>query len=115
VTIWVLLPIAAGTCRSCTGRSSDLITTDQHDHCMPVCQVAPRGSHPAFAGEGTLFYTLAPAGAAPDIPWSGDVYARGKELERGEWGAAAAGEAVLRTGLTTTLSNLAAVTVTNVR
>lgn len=32
-----------------------------------------------------------------EIPWSGDVYARGKELERGDWGAAAASSAVTRT------------------
>ena len=50
-----------------------------------------------------------------DTPWSGEVYTRGKELERGEWGAAAASEAVLRTVLTTTLSNLAAATVINDR
>ncbi|WP_435748392.1 GOLPH3/VPS74 family protein [Microbacterium sp. PMB16] len=32
-----------------------------------------------------------------EIPWSGDVYTRGKELERGDWGAAAASSAVTRT------------------
>ncbi|MCE0536462.1 GPP34 family phosphoprotein [Kineosporia rhizophila] len=32
-----------------------------------------------------------------DIPWSGPVYRRGEELQKGEWGAAAAGEAVRRT------------------
>lgn len=32
-----------------------------------------------------------------EIPWSGDVYTRGKELERGDWGAAAASDAVTRT------------------
>jgi hypothetical protein len=32
-----------------------------------------------------------------EIPWSGDVYTRGKELERGDWGAAAASSAVART------------------
>lgn len=32
-----------------------------------------------------------------EIPWSGDVYNRGKELERGDWGAAAASDAVTRT------------------
>lgn len=32
-----------------------------------------------------------------EIPWSGDVYTRAKELERGDWGAAAASSAVTRT------------------
>lgn len=32
-----------------------------------------------------------------EIPWSGDVYTRGKEFERGDWGASAASEAVSRT------------------
>lgn len=32
-----------------------------------------------------------------EIPWSGDVYTRGKEFERGDWGAAAASDAVTRT------------------
>ena len=32
-----------------------------------------------------------------EIPWSGAVYTRGKALEEGEWGAAAAAEAVRRT------------------
>lgn len=33
----------------------------------------------------------------PEIPWSGDVYTRGKEIERGDWGASAAASAVTRT------------------
>ncbi|CAN5660202.1 hypothetical protein BH10ACT9_BH10ACT9_03810 [soil metagenome] len=33
----------------------------------------------------------------PEIPWRSSVIARAKELERGNWGAAAAGEAVTRT------------------
>jgi hypothetical protein len=32
-----------------------------------------------------------------EIPWNGDVYLRGKKLERGDWGAAAASAAVTRT------------------
>ncbi|MFB8188195.1 GPP34 family phosphoprotein [Microbacterium sp. NPDC055988] len=32
-----------------------------------------------------------------EIPWSGDVYTRAKTIERGDWGAAAAAEAVTRT------------------
>lgn len=38
------------------------------------------------------------SGALPamyrDIPWSGDVYTRGRELQRGRWGARIAGDAV---------------------
>ena len=33
----------------------------------------------------------------PEIPWSGAIYTRGKELEKGDWGAAAASSAVTRT------------------
>lgn len=33
----------------------------------------------------------------PEIPWSGDVYTRGKVLEQGDWGASAAASAVART------------------
>lgn len=33
----------------------------------------------------------------PDIPWNASVMARGQELERGNWGAAASSEAVTRT------------------
>jgi hypothetical protein len=32
-----------------------------------------------------------------EIPWSGDLYTRGKEFERGDWGAAATSDAVTRT------------------
>lgn len=47
----------------------------------------------------------------PDIPWSGAVYTRGKELQRGDWGPAAAGAAVAQT-TATILSNSLFVTVT---
>jgi hypothetical protein len=57
---------------------------------------------------------LSASGSLPtlhrDIPWSGDVYTRGKELERGDCGAAAAGEAVMRTALATSLSTLSVAT-----
>jgi hypothetical protein len=33
----------------------------------------------------------------PDIPWSGAVYTRSTQIRKGDWGAAAAGEAVART------------------
>lgn len=39
-----------------------------------------------------------------EIPWSGDVYTRAKAIERGDWGAAAAAEAVTRT-MSAVLSN----------
>jgi hypothetical protein len=39
-----------------------------------------------------------------EIPWSGDVYTRAKAIERGDWGAAAASEAVTRT-MTAILTN----------
>ncbi|MHC5797081.1 GOLPH3/VPS74 family protein [Lacisediminihabitans sp. FW035] len=50
-----------------------------------------------------------------DIPWSGDIYTRGKEFERGEWGAKAASDVivatlvaqVLSTAFATTLATLA--------
>jgi hypothetical protein len=29
-----------------------------------------------------------------DIPWSGDVYTRGRELQQGKWGARIAGDAI---------------------
>lgn len=45
-----------------------------------------------------------------DIPWSGAVHTRGKELEAGHWGASAAGEAVLRTTPAAATSTLTAVT-----
>jgi hypothetical protein len=32
-----------------------------------------------------------------DIPWSGDVYTRGKKFERGDWGAKAASDVILST------------------
>lgn len=43
--------------------------------------------------EAALVAMLSASGALPslhpDIPWSGDVYTRGKALEKGHWGAAA--------------------------
>jgi hypothetical protein len=50
-----------------------------------------------------------------DIPWSGDVYTRGKNLERGDWGAKATSDIILSslvaqivgTAFATTLASLA--------
>jgi hypothetical protein len=49
-----------------------------------------------------------------DIPWSGQVHDRGKELERGDWGASAVGAAVTRTVVASAASTLAVVTATGV-
>lgn len=46
-----------------------------------------------------------------EIPWSGDVYTRAKAIERGDWGAAAAGSAVVRTLTATVASALIAAVV----
>lgn len=50
---------------------------------------------------GALAALLFASGSLPalhrEIPWGGDVYRRGQELQSGKWGAAAAGEAVRRT------------------
>ncbi|ANY25708.1 GOLPH3/VPS74 family protein [Gordonia terrae] len=47
----------------------------------------------------------------PTIRWSGDVYRRGKELEKGNWGAEAVNTAVVRTAAAIAASSVA-VTVT---
>jgi hypothetical protein len=59
---------------------------------------------------GALAALLSASGSLPamdrDIPWSGTVYTRGIALQKGDWGAEAAGEAVIRTAaaiLTTSL------------
>jgi hypothetical protein len=41
-----------------------------------------------------------------EIPWSGPVYTRGKQIQQGEWGAAAAGDAVIMTATTILSSGL---------
>lgn len=65
---------------------------------------------PRTAALGAL---LSASGSLPalyqDIPWSGSVFTRGQELERGDWGAAAAGEAVTRTTMAAALSSVSAV------
>ncbi|WP_246670049.1 GOLPH3/VPS74 family protein [Arthrobacter zhaoguopingii] len=47
----------------------------------------------------------------PEIPWSGDVYTRGKQIQMGNWGANAAGSAVTRTMTAITVNPLIAATV----
>ncbi len=59
---------------------------------------------------GVLVALLSASDSIPalhrDIPWSGDVYTRGKELERGDWGAGAVGEAVTRTAVAVAMSSI---------
>jgi hypothetical protein len=54
-----------------------------------------------LSGSGTL------PQFSPGIPWTSAVIARAKELERGDWGADAAAEAVARTTAAVILGNLA--------
>lgn len=46
-----------------------------------------------------------------DIPWSGEVYHRGKKLERGDWGAKATSDAILSTLVTQIVGTAFATTV----
>lgn len=46
-----------------------------------------------------------------EIPWSGDVYTRGKQFERGDWGASAAASAVTRTMTAVVINAAVAATV----
>ncbi|KAB1650603.1 GPP34 family phosphoprotein [Pseudoclavibacter endophyticus] len=56
---------------------------------VSIALLSASGTLPQFDGE---------------IPWSGDVYTRAKAIERGDWGAAAASEAVTRT-MTAVITN----------
>ncbi|MBX0301126.1 GPP34 family phosphoprotein [Cryobacterium sp. 1639] len=53
---------------------------------------------------------LSASGALPamhrEIPWSGDVYTRGVALQKGDWGAATAGDAVASTTAAILTNNL---------
>jgi len=77
-----------------------------------VRPVLTAGAQPA-ARTAALAALLSASGSLPalyqDIPWSGSVFTRGQELERGDWGAAAAGEAVTRTTMAAALSSVSAV------
>lgn len=88
-----------------TGRREELL-----DLVRPVL-VDGAEPDPRTAVLGAL---LSASGSLPtlhrDIPWSGAVYTRGKELEAGDWGAAAAGAAVLRTTVAVATSTLAGIT-----
>jgi hypothetical protein len=89
-----------------SGRREDLV--------QQVRQVLVDGTGPT-PRTGLLAALLSASGSLPalhaDFPWSGALYTRGKELERGDWGAAAAGDAVMRTAIavtTATTTNLVA-------
>jgi hypothetical protein len=66
---------------------------------------------------GALVALLSASGSLPalrrDIPWTGAVHTRGKAVEAGSWGPAAAGEAVLRT--TAAISSASVLVVTQGR
>ena len=86
----------------------------------PDCQAALLGGLRAVLSDGAEPDTRTAALAAlvsasgslpqlhPAIPWSGDVYRRGKELESGSWGADAVGTAVTRTAVAIATSSAAA-------
>lgn len=78
-----------------------------------VRPVLTDGAEPT-ARSAALAALLSASGSLPvlhrDIHWSGSVFTRGKELERGDWGAAAAGKAVTRTTMAVALSSVSAVT-----
>lgn len=66
----------------------------------PVRAALVDGAEPD-ARTGALAALLFASGSLPalhrEIPWGSAVYRRGQEMQNGEWGAAAAGEAVRRT------------------
>lgn len=61
---------------------------------------------------GASIALLSASGTLPqfhrEIPWSGDIYTRGKILERGDWGASAASDAVTRTMAAIIVNSVAA-------
>lgn len=77
-----------------------------------VRPVLTEGAEPS-PRTAALAALLSASGSLPalyqDIPWSGRVATRAQELERGDWGASAAGEAVTRTTLAAALSSVSAV------
>jgi hypothetical protein len=59
--------------------------------------VLAEGAEPSVR-TAALAALVSASGALPalhrDIPWSGDVYTRGRELQQGKWGARIAGDAI---------------------
>ncbi len=85
-------------------RRSDLLAQVRAvfvDGVSPQPRIAALGALLSASGTLPTFYR--------DIPWSGDVYTRGKELERGEWGADAVGVAVARTVAASVVNSMVAV------
>jgi hypothetical protein len=84
-------------------------TSRRADLLAPVRAALVDGDEPD-PRTAALAALLAASGGLPalhkDIPWSGDVYTRGRELQRGDWGAAAVGESVQRTMAGLIASNL---------
>jgi Golgi phosphoprotein 3 (GPP34) len=87
------------------GRRSALLA-DVRDAFVSEAEPTPRVAALATLiwGSGTL------PQFDPEIPWRSSVIARAKELERGNWGAAAAGEAVTRTMTAIIVTNVIAAT-----
>lgn len=84
-------------------------TSRRTDLLAPVRAALVDGADPD-PRTAALAALLAASGGLPslykDIPWSGAVYTRGQELQRGDWGAAAVGESVRRTMAGLIASNL---------
>ncbi|MGI5187102.1 GOLPH3/VPS74 family protein [Promicromonospora sp. CA-289599] len=84
-------------------------TSRRADLLAPVRAALVDGDEPD-PRTAALAALLAASGGLPalykDIPWSGAVYTRGQELQRGDWGAAAVGESVQRTMAGLIASNL---------
>lgn len=83
-----------------TGRRSGLLDAVR-DVLVDGTEPAPRTAALAALiwGSGTL------PQFDPEIPWTSAVITRAQELGRGDWGAAAAGEAVLRTTTAVIVNN----------
>lgn len=85
-------------------------TSRRADLLAPVRAALVDGEQPADPRTAARAALLAASGGLPvlhkDIPWSGAVYTRGRELQRGDWGAAAVGESVRRTMAGLIASNL---------
>lgn len=72
-----------------TGRRSELVTS--------LRRVLVDGAEPSVR-EAALAALVSASGSLPamhgEIPWSGEVYTRGRALQQGEWGARVAGDAI---------------------